>query len=103
MFWGFHAIGLLPFLLFSRLFVLLILGLLIWALLRWLTARNRQTTYFRHEPYYNPGMPPFQPSAMEILRQRYARGDIDAATFEQMRSRLESSSGPAQQSQRSRH
>jgi uncharacterized membrane protein len=28
---------------------------------------------------------------MEILRQRYARGEIDTATFEQMRERLEAS------------
>ncbi len=31
------------------------------------------------------------PSALEILRQRYARGEIDATTFEQMRERLEAS------------
>lgn len=29
-----------------------------------------------------------EPSAEEILRQRYARGEIDATTFEQMRERL---------------
>jgi len=34
---------------------------------------------------------------MEILRQRYARGEIDATTFDQMRERLESSGGPTQQ------
>jgi len=37
------------------------------------------------------------PSALEILRQRYARGEIDAATFEQMRERLESSHAPRSQ------
>jgi len=28
---------------------------------------------------------------MDILRQRYARGEIDATTFEQMRERLQAS------------
>lgn len=31
------------------------------------------------------------PSAIEILRQRYARGEIDAATFAKMRADLEAS------------
>jgi putative membrane protein len=47
-----------------------------------------------YQPSYPPDMPPQGPSALEILRQRYARGEIDAVTFEQMRERLESSGGP---------
>ena len=40
-----------------------------------------------------PGAPPAsaQSPAMEILRQRYARGEIDTDTFNQMREQLESS------------
>jgi hypothetical protein len=34
---------------------------------------------------------------MEILRQRYARGEIDTATLEQMRERLEASGQRHQQ------
>ncbi|MBO0783646.1 MAG: SHOCT domain-containing protein, partial [Ktedonobacteraceae bacterium] len=32
---------------------------------------------------------PAQPSALEMLRQRYVRGEIDEATFDRMRTRLE--------------
>ena len=58
---------------------------LAWALLRWIS------------PYLLPmiadsfDMAPADPSALEILRQRYAAGEIDAVTFEQMRERLEAS------------
>lgn len=58
---------------------------LAWALLRWVF------------PYILPimadifGRPSSEPAALEILRQRYAAGEIDAVTFEQMRERLEAS------------
>jgi len=98
MFWGFLGIWLLlPLLLFGRLFWIVILALLIGALIRGLGSRNRPLSFYRHAPFYNPGVPPVHPSAMEILRQRYARGEIDALTFNQMRERLESSSGASQQ------
>ncbi len=54
-----------------------LLALLVWALVRWLNNRN--------------GFMPMQQStlsAMEILRQRYARGEIDDATFERMKAQL---------------
>jgi len=57
-----------------------VLGLLVWALMRWLAVRTP-----------GGGFPTTGPTALEILRQRYARGEIDAATFEQMRERLEGS------------
>ena len=88
MFWGFHGLWfLLPFLLLGKFFWIVLLGLLIWGVVRRLSAR--------HTPFYHPGVPPVQSSAMEILRQRYARGEIDAVTFDQMRERLEASSGPS--------
>jgi len=62
-----------------------LLVVLVWALISWL---NRKTT--TAEPS-NTSVPPGSPSAMEILRQRYARGEIDTATFEHMRERLEDS------------
>lgn len=103
MFWGFHGLGLLlPLLLFGKFFWIIILALLIWVLVRRFSLRNRYWHTYQG-PSYNPGVPPrpgvppVQPSAMEILRQRYARGEIDAVTFDQMRERLESSNEPNQQ------
>jgi putative membrane protein len=37
---------------------------------------------------------PFEGNALEILRQRYARGEIDGQTFDHMRERLEGSARP---------
>jgi len=97
-----HGPGLLlPFLFLGRIFMLVLLGLLIWGLIRWFSTRGR---HYHMPPRYNPvpptstpGTPPSQPSAMEILRQRYARGEIDAATFENMRERLENTGSPGPQ------
>ena len=94
MFLGFHGLWLLPLLLFGKLFWFVILALLIGFLVRRLMSGNRPTSFYRQTPFYQPGVPPVQPSAMEILRQRYARGEIDATTFDQMRERLEGSGRP---------
>jgi putative membrane protein len=64
---------------------------LVWALIRWISGRT--TTSF--PPYTST--PPTGPSALEILRQRYARGEIDTAMFEQMREQLEAPSPPGYQ------
>ena len=56
-----------------------VLAVLVWALIRW---------FERKAPASGPSTPA-GPSALEILRQRYARGEIDTATFEQMRERLQ--------------
>jgi putative membrane protein len=68
-----------------------LLVVLVWALLHWLTTRNAPVIG------YHPTPQPYQPSAVEILRERYARGEIDDATFQQMRERLEASTPPGQQ------
>lgn len=61
------------------------LVVLVWALIRWLTSKTSTPV----PPVTSAA--PSGPSALEILRQRYARGEIDTATFEQMRERLEAS------------
>src|SRR5260221_12341561 len=60
-----------------------LLVILVWALIRWLSSKAN-TPFPTLTPTPQSGL-----SAEEILRQRYARGEIDAATFEQMRQRLE--------------
>ena len=60
-----------------------VLVVLVWALIRWLNTRTRMQA--------SPPSSGVQsgPTALEILQQRYARGEIDTATYEQMRGRLE--------------
>ena len=85
--WGYEQ-ALWPGMLLSALNTVFLVALFIglaWALLRWII------------PYIKPtiadifGMPPADLPALEILRQRYAAGEIDAVTFEHMRERLEAS------------
>ncbi len=88
--------GLIP-LLGTFLWIALI-SLLVWALIRWLSTRNAPFIgYQPMPPTYQPVPPTYQPSALEILQQRYARGEIDEVTYQQMRERLEGTIPPIQQ------
>jgi putative membrane protein len=57
---------------------LVFIGAGIWLLGRWLSHSMIGASHPR----------PDEPSAIEILNRRYARGEIDSETFEQMRDRL---------------
>lgn len=82
MHWGFG---------FWPLFPLFWIGLILffcWGASRWFGWRNRRG------PIASPFDARLEPNALEILRQRYARGEIDGTTFDQMRERLEGSGRP---------
>jgi uncharacterized membrane protein len=78
MFWGFGFWPLLP------LFWIGIVAFFCWGAFHWFGWRGRRGTS------YTPVDAPYEPNALEILRRRYARGEIDSTTFDQMRERLES-------------
>ncbi len=86
--YGFGWGGMFLMLLGTALFIVL-LAVLVWAVLRFVTGKT--TTPVPPAT----GAPPIGPSALEILRQRYARGEIDTMSYEQMRARLETpAAGP---------
>ena len=70
--------GWIPFII-GNLFWIVLLGLLIGLGIRLLQSPQRT-------PISQPQIPPT--SALDILQMRYARGEIDAETFEQMRQRI---------------
>jgi uncharacterized membrane protein len=74
---------------FGRLFWLIIPLLLIWCLVHAFGSRFRQIPSYQFHAPSQFGAAPIGLSALDILRQRYARGEIDAATYENMRERLE--------------
>ena len=71
--------------LFTALFWLLIVGVGIW-FITWLVARNRNAALT------NAGSisAPVNDTAVEILKQRYARGEISKTEYETMRDDLSS-------------
>lgn len=62
----------------NSIFWIALLAIVVWFLVRWLEKRG-ETRFMSSSTL----------SATELLRQRYARGEIDAATYEQMMARLE--------------
>jgi putative membrane protein len=80
--YGFNWIGM-CLMVFGMVLWIGLLAILAWALTRWLNNKTLSAIPRVTDTH------PHSPSAMEILYQRYARGEITRETFEQMRSRLE--------------
>ena len=93
MMWGYGlSWGSMLLMMLSTVIWIVSLAIVAWAIIRWVNGKMANATPFSTStPAQGPGMPAGGPSGIEILRQRYARGEIDADTFEQMRERLESS------------
>ncbi|GAC1632787.1 MAG: hypothetical protein PVS3B3_20940 [Ktedonobacteraceae bacterium] len=90
--YGFNWLTMTLMMLGSTLWIVL-LGVLVWAVIRWLNTRavspNRQAQMLPGSGF----------TAVEIVRQRYARGEIDATAFEQMQERLGAAENAHQRSQ----
>ncbi len=84
------------------LLVLLLFGKFFWiaipvlfiglCLLPWLGFRKRGMPTYQYA--YHSDTQPTELSALDILNQRYARGEIDALTYDQMRERLSAADRP---------
>jgi uncharacterized membrane protein len=84
------------------LLVLLLFGKFFWiaipvlfiglCLLPWLGFRKRGMPAFQYA--YHSDTQPTELSALDILNKRYARGEIDALTYDQMRERLSAADRP---------
>ena len=70
---------------------LLVLAIALLAVLGLMVVRRIKHQATAQRSYY-ANVPRSEPSAIELLRLRYARGEIDTATFERMREVLEASS-----------
>jgi putative membrane protein len=69
----------------SSVFWLMLIGIAVWALVRWVSYLTQPG------PHQLANHAPTGPSADEILRQRFARGEIDSETFERLRQQLAAS------------
>jgi putative membrane protein len=82
MMWGYNMTGMGWWMIVSSLIWFGLIAVAVWAFARWASRPNQ----------VSGSSTPTAPLATEILRQRYARGEIDSETFERMRWELEASS-----------
>jgi uncharacterized membrane protein len=82
MMWGYNMTGMGWWMIISSLIWFGLIAVAVWAFARWANRPNQ----------LNASNIPPAPSATEILRQRFARGEIDSVTFERLWRELEASS-----------
>jgi putative membrane protein len=87
MMWGYYP-GMAWWMIISSLIWLALIGLGVWAFVRWVAHQTNPTLSGARNP---PDGTTTGPSALEILRRRFARGEIDGETFQQIRQQLEAS------------
>jgi putative membrane protein len=79
--WGYYdAGGMAWWMILSSLIWIGLAASAVWLLVSWLRRTSHEAT---------PSQMPLQQSALDILRIRYARGEIDTATYLSMREQLE--------------
>jgi putative membrane protein len=81
----YYAPGMGWWMVLSSLFWLVLLGMAVWALVRWVSHLTQTGSNQHVSPT------PAGPSAEEMVRQRFARGEIDSDTFERMQEELAAS------------
>ena len=87
MMYSYYTPGMGWWMVLSSLFWLVLVAIAVWALVRFVTQPQRTNSAGRHDTNNDTSAP----SAEEILRQRFARGEIDAETLQRMRAQLEQS------------
>lgn len=86
MMWGYYYnnAGMAVWGIIVSLFWLSLAAVAVWALVRWVSRASRPAS-----PPAPPTQISSQQSALDILKARYAHGEIDAATYHAMREELE--------------
>jgi putative membrane protein len=89
--WGMGGAGLLIGVVVTVMWAAIFIGLIVLIVLgiRWLMNQGREADRRGGYPPAGPGpLPPRADDPLEILRQRYARGEIDDEEFERRRKTL---------------